>query len=100
MVVDAQEPSEPNTFIIDTNKAKPPQHMVRMIGKSTKKTFEYIYEDNAESMAGLVDEEHESADEHAEEVFEYLRAQCNEGNKFKPGEVHLVFDAYISICCA
>lgn len=98
MVVNAQEPSEPNTYIIDTDKAKPPKHMVRMIHKSTEKTFEYIYNDGAESMAGLVDPEHESADERAEEILEYLEAQCKEENKFKPGEVNI--DAYISICCA
>lgn len=94
MVVDAREPSEPVTFIIDTDKAKPPKHMMRMINRSTDKCFEHIMEDGAESMAGLVNEESESANERAEEVFEYLNSQCIPGNKYKPG---MIADAYISI---
>ena len=98
MVVDAQEPTEPQTFVIDTDKAKPPKHMMRMIDRSVDKCFEHIYpDDGAESMAGLVNEEDDSAEEHAEEVFEYLNAQCIKQNKYKPG---MVADAYISIAAS
>ena len=95
LIVDAQEPGEPGTFLVDTEETKAPKHMMRMINRSKDKCFEHIMNDGVESMSGLVDEEHDSAAERAEEVFEYLSAQCINENKFKPGGS--IADAYISI---
>ena len=94
MVVDAQEPSEPDPFIIDTDVAAPPRHMMRMIQRSSDKCFEYIMNDGASAMAGLVDEDHDEADDRAEEIFAYLETNCTPENKYRPG---MVADAYISI---
>ena len=94
MVVDAQEPSEPETFIIDTDVTEAPRHMMRMIQRSSDKCFEQIMNDGAGAMSGLVNEDHDQADEHAEEIFEYIGAHSIEANKYRPG---MVVDAYISI---
>ena len=94
MVVDAQEPSEPETFIIDTDVTEPPRHMMRMIQRSSHKYFEQIVNDGADAMSGLVDEDHDQAHEHAEEIFEYIGAHSKEANKYKLGDVA---DVYISI---
>jgi len=95
-LVDAQEPAEPNSYMIDTDGTKPPQHMIRMIGLSTGKCFEHIINDGAESMQGLVNEELEDADDQANEIFEYLHLHSTPEKKIKPG-MKMDFDAYISI---
>jgi len=94
MVVDAQEPDEPETFIIDTDVTEPPRHMMRMIQRSSAKCFEHIMNDGAGAMSGLVDDDHDQAHEHAQEIFDYIGAHSTEANKYRPG---MVADAYISI---
>jgi hypothetical protein len=96
MVVDAQEPSEPQTYIIDTDdtETEAPRHMLRMISRSSVKCFEHIMNDGPEAMSGLVNEDSEEADQRVEEVWEYLNSNCTPENKFRPG---VVAYAYISI---
>ena len=96
MVVDAQEPSEPCTYVIDTEESQPPppRHMMRMIERSSDKRFEHIMNDGADAMSGLVNTEHDEADDRAGEIFDYLEANCTASNKYRPG---MAVDAYISI---
>jgi hypothetical protein len=94
MVVDAQEPSEPQTYIIDTDETEAPRHMLRMISRSSGKCFEHIMNDGPETMSGLVSTDSDEAEERAEEVWEYLNSNCTPENKFRPG---VVAYAYISI---
>ena len=92
MILDSREPQESQLFVVPLDDA--PRHMKRMIARSADKCFEYVMDDGPESMAGLVDEEHESAEERVEEIFEYFSKYCIESNKYKPG---MTADAYISI---
>mgnify|MGYP006132191789 CR=1 FL=1 len=94
MVVDAQESTEPNTYMLDTDVAKPPKHMMRAIERSADKCFEHIMHDGAGAMGGLVNEDHDEADERALQIFEYFEEHCRDVNKYKPG---MTADAYISI---
>lgn len=80
MYVDATEVSEVSVYLFDASDA--PGHMRRRMRESETKKFENI---NEEFLDGLVDEEHDDAEDRAEEVITYLEEKAREGNLFKPG---------------
>jgi len=94
LIVDARESGEPESYVVKvTNRT--PKHMQRRLLLNTK--FEHIYPgDDAEGLNGLVDLDHDNADERAEEVWQWLDSQTTVENK-----MHFPFngtvDFYISI---
>ena len=92
LLVNAQEGSEPETYHFLSSDA--PDHLKRRWEK--EKVFQYVEEGSgAEGMHGLVNEEHDKADERAEEVMEYLTSMCTADHKLKPGRLQV--DVYISL---
>lgn len=80
MYVDATECSEVATYLFDATDA--PRHMRRRMEQSETKKFENIDED---SLDGLVDEDHDDAEQRTEEILEYLEEQARPENLFRPG---------------
>ena len=67
------------------NARDAPRHMKRAIEVSETKRFDFVIEDGAAGAQGLVDEDHDLADERAEEVMEYLSSKCKTENEVNPG---------------
>ena len=89
LLMNAEEASEPNVFLWDiAADATAPKHLVTRIVKLMKrgaKRFLHVINDGPDSMAGLVNEESEFADERAEEVFEYLQSKSIKDFEYFPG---------------
>lgn len=88
-LANAEESSENNPFLWDIAfDPEAPKHLVRQIVKKMKAgvtRFINVTDDSPESMAGLVDEEHEEADDRAEQVIKYLRMKCTGEFEYYPG---------------
>lgn len=88
-LVNAEESSEPTPYLWDIAvDPEAPNHLVRQIVKKMnagETRFLHVKDDCPDSMAGLVDEEHEEADVRAEEVIAYLRMKCTEEFEYYPG---------------
>ena len=82
LVADAREAGEPRLYYFSLNDA--PGHMKKQMKKSPYCVFEFLTEDCAESLMGLVNEDSEEADDRAEEIWEYLNTKCVHENKFNP----------------
>lgn len=80
LLVDATEGSEVATYLFDATDA--PKHMRRRMKESETKRFENV---NSECLDGLVDEDHDNAEEQTEEVISYLDEKACHANLFKPG---------------
>jgi hypothetical protein len=88
LLINAEEQSEPNAYLWDiAGDATAPKHLFTRIVKQMKlgqRRFLYIL-DSADSMAGLVNEESDFANERAEEVFEYLQGKSIKEFEYFPG---------------
>ena len=98
LIIDATEGSEVSLYAVDGRDA--PNHVKRHLANTGKRSFENIYEDSAETLDGLVNEESDRADERAEEVWEWLNAATVEENKFVPGDARQILTHTISIVTA
>ena len=83
IVADAREPGEPQLFYFSLQDA--PRHMQRQLKKNEPKdTYEFLINDNPDSLMGLVNENSEEAEERAGEIWNYLDGKCVAENKYKP----------------
>ena len=83
LVADAREAGEPQLYYFSLDDA--PRHMRRQIKLNEKTTYEFLIQDGADSLMGLVDEDSEDAEERTEEVWNYIDTKCVTENKFQPG---------------
>ena len=98
LIVDATESSEPMLYYVDGASA--PGHLKRHLRNNPELLeFEFVVDDGADGMMGLVDPDSDSAEERAEEVMEWLRDVANPKNKYKPGG-RMIATHYISIAAA
>ena len=75
LILDAVEASEPMAYVVDVDEDAP-SHMRERIQESVTRTFLNIYmDDGPEGLGGLVDPEHDEADEQTEEVIKYLKQE-------------------------
>ena len=95
LIIDATEGSEVYLYVVDGRNA--PNHVKRHLANTGKRSFENIYEDSADSLDGLVDEESGQAEERAEEVWDWLNAATVKENKFVPGDARQILTHTISI---
>ena len=70
LIVDATEGTEVLLYAVDGRDA--PKHMKKYLSKTGKRQFDNVYQDSADTLDGLVDEESERAEERAEEVWEWI----------------------------
>ena len=60
-----------------------PRHMKRIF--ESKTTFENVdFHSGADECDGIVDAEHEEAEERLEEISEYIESMCTRANKYVP----------------
>ena len=83
LVADAREAGEPQKFYFSLQDA--PRHMQGQLTRNNKTTYEFLTNDGAESLMGLVNEDSEEAEERTEEVWDYIDTKCVTENKFQPG---------------
>ena len=98
LLIDATEGTEISLYAVDGRDA--PIHMKRQLATTGKRSFENIYEESAESLDGLVNEESDRAEERAEDVWEWLNAATVNENKFVPDNSRQVITHTISIISA
>ncbi|MDA9603535.1 hypothetical protein N9S30_00105 [bacterium] len=98
LIIDATESTEVQLYVVDGRDA--PGHVKRYLANTGMRTFENIYEDSAETLAGLVNEESDRADERAEEVWEWLHGATVAQNVFVPGVDRQVITHTISMVSA
>lgn len=90
-LMSAVESSEPDAYYWDM-AADPaaPEHLVERIAKKVKAgkdRFMYVMDDGPDSMADLVNPEHEEAETRAEEVIAYLESKADPQFYYRPSRV-------------
>ena len=70
IVADAREPGEPQLFYFSLQDA--PRHMQKQLKQNNNTTYEFLSNDGAESLMGLVNVNSQEAEERAEEVWDYI----------------------------
>jgi hypothetical protein len=98
LIVDASEPGEPMVYLVDGSRA--PAHMIRHIRRTKQRRFRNIYEDNAETMDGLVNADADNADERADEVWAWIATCTKPENEFIPGDEPVLITHAIQIASA
>ena len=98
MIVDATEGTEVFIYAVDGRDA--PKHLKRLLRKTDQRDFTNVYQDSPETMDGLVDAASERADEHAEEVWEWLHEVTIPENAFKPSDARQLVSHTISLITA
>jgi hypothetical protein len=98
LIVDATEGTEVRLYAVDGRDA--PKHMKKYLSKTGKREFENVYQDSAETLDGLVDEDSERAEERAEEVWEWICECTSPENLFKPGDARQLITHSISLVTA
>ena len=96
LIVDASEPTEISIYLV--NGRTMPSHMRRQIERNGQRSLGNVYEDwGTDGLAGLVDEESESADDRVEEVWEWLHASTTPEFKFEPSDGRVLVTHTLSI---
>ena len=96
IVADAREPGEPQLFYFCLEDA--PRHMQKQLKQNNNTTYEFLSNDGAENLMGLVNENSDEAEERAEEVWDYIDNKCNNENKFQPG-IHRSIEYCFTLAC-
>ena len=98
LIVDATEGTEILLYAVDGRDA--PKHMKKYLSKTAKREFENVFQDCAESLDGLVDDESECADERADEVWAWIDEVTIPENLFKPADARQLITHTISLVTA
>ena len=95
LIVNAQESVEISMYRVKLDSA--PNHMKRVIRRSSTKVFRSLMRDGPDSMDYLVDPDDEEADEKADEIMDWLEDQCTPTleNKYEYPFPHV--DACVSL---
>jgi hypothetical protein len=87
-LMNAVEQGEPEAYYWDiAADPEAPEHLVMRIAKRLKEgqdSFKHVMDDGPDSMAGLVDKNHEEATERAEEVILYLESKSIPQFEYRP----------------
>jgi hypothetical protein len=98
LVADGREGSELVLYLAPMRDA--PGHMKRNLARTGEREFNDILEDGPDSLNGLVNEDSERAEEHAEAVWEWINSCTVPENRFKPSDARVRITHTITIVCA
>ena len=95
LIFDGREASEPEMYLVDVKDA--PRHIRKtLVGNARvhdKYSYDHIHDaDGAESLDGLVDADHDEADQRAEDVWQYINDSCQKAYRLEfPLSVHIEY---------